>query len=190
LIHSICFLLIVLIDGPSSSWMYVYIILIDFLVAGTADFPLRNAKPGEIVLQLQDNDLLRVTPVGVHLKSTGVDQLKYMSQVVDLIDGERVRLLVLGFGLYIRADDFESLQEYFRGYLFRNSQAMPAMPQGVLRIAVRAMWPGQSYTTMLKLSDEGVPEPIPFKDLPPFHTRRLTVLAGTYFSINFQMIIC
>lgn len=148
------------------------------VLTGTTEFPLRDAPPGDIVSSLENPEQYRhITPVGDKVGSRG---LTYMRSRKVTINGVPVPCFYLESGIFIRQDDVAHLKKLFLDSrdLKKDSEAMETVPESVLRVGVRAIWPGQSYGAMLKLGGKRDPELIPLKDLPIFHVRRVTKLVG------------
>jgi hypothetical protein len=159
-----------------------YSIGLIFLFLGSLEFPLHAAEPGKIVRLMR---LKRITPPGYSPSTT--QNFSYFDKVEQIIGGENVDIFNLHFGLVIREDDFDDLTTLFvHEFRSKSRKGLTVLPVNVLRLGIRALWPGQSYGSLIRLGTNGRPaEKIPYVHLAPFHKHRLAILGGTlqYFEI-------
>jgi hypothetical protein len=143
---------------------------------------LCDAEPGEIVRFKKDK---KVTPLGLSenlLAAGSVGQVMKDTMMFG-VGGEMVPCWFVQFGLVIRQDDYENLKGIFKRKMKKIASDLTTVPEAALRLGIRAIWPGQSYGSMLRIGDQGVVEETPRKELAEFHVKRLNSLCGIYFSI-------
>jgi hypothetical protein len=97
------------------------------------------------------------------------------SVVDQVIEGQNVKVLDVYQGLVVRQDDFQLLLELFTEFWeqIKEDDSLAQKVRGdVIALAIRALWPGQSFTSIcLPYGDEQ-------RQWSPFHLRRAEAFRG------------
>lgn len=164
---------------------FIYII---FYFSGAPPFSLRNAKPGDIVFftqkrmgtnsEGQDRQFSRVTPLPQRNLAGRSSQALWTEVGIDLGEEHDVRCIkVTHDGVIVRRDDFELLVDLFTKFwdeVQSKDNKSRKVNGDILSLAIRAIWPGQSFSSICQpYGDEA-------RRWNLFHQLRANAFVGKY----------